>query len=1163
MKPNFALDITESHVSLLHRTSRGWMPVGEVAFDNPDLEEAIGYLRASALGLSPQGMTTKLVLPRSQVLYLTVEAPGPDKATRRAQILEALDGRTPYAPDELVFDWWGKGPEVRVAVVARETLEEAEAFAETHRLNPVSFVTIPDSPEFAGEPWFGTSKLSAKLLPEGEKVTRDQDPVTILSRDRSETKSDTDAAGSEGADADKTGEGTDTAGKDADTKAAEAIAEAEAAAKAETEAEERAAAEAERVAADRAEADRMRAEATAREAEAERLLTERREAEKAARRVEEEAARRAATAALAAEKPAATPALDGDAGGGNATGTDSPVPTFASRRREERRAEPPLSTATSAATPALQAASPGNGFSAIARPPAAPPAAPSVAPPMAPPVASPTAAPSGTPRPLGSQSATTPVAAGPSLGGAPGKDGAGAMPSIGNPAPAQNVKAADGSGTGDKSTLPQPQQAGPLTGEKTPAGSDAKDVSTQDVAATEAAAGPAPNSAPTPAAGLAKPSAGPATPADAGKAPTVRIVPQGDVPPSQAGKTLLPRAPASGSPASGSAAPTRPVSSEGLSPAKRLAAMVTAAKIPGRNGSAPPRKPAIPAAQSSESSASTAKDLPQRPKALTPRSAATPGSDATGMGAFGDRVHRQRGKPRFLGLALTGVLLVVLALIAAWSSVYLSRDDSAPETIGVAGTETPGAVSTAALPGDAATDSPQQEVPTAETVAEEAEPLPAASETAETAAQTGSETETTTKTTTATDFRPEITDDAEAAGPGPAGPASEAGQQDEIVLAAMDGPPPAFDAITLPRPGTGPDAPPEAAAPPPPAGTRYEFEPDGTIRAGTTGVVTPDGFWLIAARPPILPPERPAGAEPEAETAEPQAAETGSRAETDTSATPGSDLPQDPAAEIASEPATETETAAGTTDTPPAGPAEDGAEADAELVFAPSSEVTRRRPETRPASAEPPEQDDSAPPASEQAEDDAALSTTADSQLAGARPRLRPEELAEAASLAAAAAAAEAEAAAARLAALPVPISLRPAGRPADFSRAVAAAVASATQASTAAAAAPAQRQAAPAEIEEEDEPEVAVSAAPRIPTRASVAQQATFSNAINLSRINLIGVYGTASNRYALVRSGNGRFTKVKVGDRIDGGTVAAITSNELRYQKGGRMLSLAMPRG
>ena len=97
----------------------------------------------------------------------------------------------------------------------------------------------------------------------------------------------------------------------------------------------------------------------------------------------------------------------------------------------------------------------------------------------------------------------------------------------------------------------------------------------------------------------------------------------------------------------------------------------------------------------------------------------------------------------------------------------------------------------------------------------------------------------------------------------------------------------------------------------------------------------------------------------------------------------------------------------------------------------------------------------------------------------------------------------------------------------------------------------------------EDEEPDVAQTRAPKIPTTASVAKNATFANAINLRQTNLIGVYGTPSRRYALVRLGSGQYKKIKVGDRVDGGTVAAITENEVRYKKGGRMVALAMPRG
>jgi hypothetical protein len=83
------------------------------------------------------------------------------------------------------------------------------------------------------------------------------------------------------------------------------------------------------------------------------------------------------------------------------------------------------------------------------------------------------------------------------------------------------------------------------------------------------------------------------------------------------------------------------------------------------------------------------------------------------------------------------------------------------------------------------------------------------------------------------------------------------------------------------------------------------------------------------------------------------------------------------------------------------------------------------------------------------------------------------------------------------------------------------------------------------------------------IPSNVSVARQATVEEAISLNRINLIGVFGRPSDRRALVRLPSGRYVKVQVGDRVDGGIVAGISDSALQYQKGGRTISLAMPQG
>ena len=46
----------------------------------------------------------------------------------------------------------------------------------------------------------------------------------------------------------------------------------------------------------------------------------------------------------------------------------------------------------------------------------------------------------------------------------------------------------------------------------------------------------------------------------------------------------------------------------------------------------------------------------------------------------------------------------------------------------------------------------------------------------------------------------------------------------------------------------------------------------------------------------------------------------------------------------------------------------------------------------------------------------------------------------------------------------------------------------------------------------------------------------------------------------HALVRMPSGKYVKVKVGDRLDGGQVAAISDNQLSYVKNGKTLVLKM---
>jgi hypothetical protein len=518
-----------------------------------------------------------------------------------------------------------------------------------------------------------------------------------------------------------------------------------------------------------------------------------------------------------------------------------------------------------------------------------------------------------------------------------------------------------------------------------------------------------------------------------------------------------------------------------------LGALVTAPGIAGSK----PRKPVPPPTVPDPRVAPVAGQPldPARKPAATEKPAQRP----AGLG-LGGKAPPVRGKPRYLGLILTGVLLLLLALVAAWSSFSLASWQGGDA-----------AVETAAAP-DAAADVP---APADEIAADLQDPEALAdAPLTEAAASDASLTEG-----DPADLPPA---DVAAADPAPdtqvltdaaASNATASEPQDEIFLATMDAAPNAPDPLSLPQPDARGDPLPAAQPAPPPFGTVYQFDADGNIVPTPEGIITPEGVLLIAGKPPVLPLPRPEGlTAPAADAATLPA--TGADAAT---ATPAEEFPVDPA-------------------------------------------LVGKRPKLRPEGLAPV----AAP------NDDASLAPEAGTRVASLRPQPRP-----AAILAAAATSDAVETAVqnASLAAavlndpntspLAVSISRKPAARPADLSRAVEAAVAAAVRTPEPEAEAPPEK-AAP---EADNEPEMA-SAAPKLPTSASVAKQATFKNAINLSKINLIGVYGTPSSRYALVRQANGKYKKVKVGDKIDGGKVAAITSTEVRYQKGSKMLTLAMPK-
>lgn len=986
MKPTFALDLTRESIGLLHRTPKGWLPLGEVAFDAPDLSEALDYLRKTALGLSPMGVATKVVLPNSQILYTEVHAPGPSRDEKRKQILTALEGRTPYPVEDLVIDWSGKGAAVKVAVVARETLAEAEAFATQHRLNPVSFVAIPEDGHFVGEPWFGPSEAAATILAKGETVDRDRDAIVVLQRELP---------------------------------------------------------------------------------------------------VPEKSV---------AEEPAGMPALELSE---QLAADVEPEPA------PELTAEPdtvPASDDADEPLPGLEEAFNADILPAVPDTPAPEQFAPED---------------DETGEDLLPSDPTAEIEPEPAS-----SDPVAAAPSGPTPRAAAEVEEAPFAHVTDTTAFPEAEDDLPPVKPDTAA--DLDDDLPPALPAAAMVAFASRRSVGTGGADAGPRSVEPAVRAFGKPVEDLPAIPR----PTLAAAKALP------------AGPSR------SGPAKGLGGIVTAPTLPGT------RKVKGKGLPSS--------DVP-RPPGLAAAGAKTL---VKAGGTFGARTP-QRGRPRYLGMILTALLLVFLALVAAWSSFYLAQGDQPAEGSAVAdaGSDTVPGVDdemladmqdpegmTGPLPEAEGAGLPQADALATEPAAPDVnlateDPVdpPAPDAVAETIPQPIPEPAPLT----------EVTTDLVAAQP-------LAEDQDEIFLAAMDAPPPALDALALPVPEAVADAAPEAPAPPPPFGTVYQFDTNGLLKPTPDGILSPDGVFLVAGKPPLLPPARS-----DVATAAAQAAAA---------------VSAPPAPTAATAPAGDPSLAAVL---PPVA----GADAtDPALLTPPVDEAAPVPSDPAMAGFRPRPRPDAVTPGPD---DDAALATGDATEFAGLRPLPRPASVLAAASssrpaetltddtlttdLGAQGASLTAQrdaalaAASAEQAANPsiIAISRRPAARPRDLSRAVEAAVAAAVREPApeeVAAAAPAP-DLKPEEQDELDEPDTA-SAAPKIPTKASVAKQATFVNAINLSKTNLIGVYGSQSKRYALIRQSNGRYKKVRVGDKIEGGTVQAITENEVRYQKGGKLIALKMPK-
>ncbi|MBD3663677.1 hypothetical protein [Sulfitobacter aestuariivivens] len=476
---------------------------------------------------------------------------------------------------------------------------------------------------------------------------------------------------------------------------------------------------------------------------------------------------------------------------------------------------------------------------------------------------------------------------------------------------------------------------------------------------------------------------------------------------------------------------------------------------------------------------------------------AEPRTEAERMTVFGAR-HEDDigGKPRYLGLILITALLVFLAGVAAWASVFLDDGLNLSRLLGNRETVA------ATTPSPVASET---ETPMIVEVEDDVEPVVTAS-----LSPALTEEDTAVLDALSTPVVPRDIalspeeQEAKYAATGiwpvaPQVPPDPAGliDIDDLYMTSIDPVSTSNDAIALPAvSGFATDTALSNVPAPLAAGTLFALDDSGLVVPTAQGAISPDGITVYLGRPPAVPPTTP----------------------TRFRAIPTDDRIREALA--AFRPQTRPDDLAETTER-------------AQLDGLTRTELSELRPQLRPRSVQ------------ELAQANALAEAEAAAATAAAAVAVTPQDTEQAVQAAIQASAFQ------NPTRLAIKASTRPDVRPRNFARIVRRA----------------QRTPQP-QADRETRVAAAATIAPRtvspkIPSKTSVAKQATVRNAINLRKVNLIGVYGKPSSRRALVRLGNGRYKKVVVGDRIDGGRVSAIGDSELRYTKGGRNLVLKMPSG
>lgn len=1079
---NIALFLSSDGIALAHRQIAGnWAMIGETALDVPDLNAALTELRGLAVEREGDAFQTLLVLPDDQILYTSLTAPTADPELTAFRIEEGLEGLTPYAVTELEYDWRAlEEDRVKIAVVARETLDEARGFASQYGFTSKGFAAMPPMERFPGVPTFdlGDEVAAMGFTAEGiafgpdsfgqpePELTPEPDPEPQREEVAAEPAPEQAPKPERTPAPDPTPEPDATAPvapepSDAPAPPPEPVPEPL------PKDQNSALADALQVAAD-ASAERDAARGDAVESDAPPVQSI--EDPSVSGPIAPIASDRASDIAPAPATPETppTPTAPPEAVGDGGDDDDALPPALSPAALTARQRARALRGDPASSVDAPVPPGPSGQVSATRGPATAPDGVGrSITPPGTPPTTSGSDAPG---RVLPNPERGSLVGQRSSRLGLAHPDGpSGTAPPASSPAQQAPAPAATA-----RDATPMPRLAEQLQ-------------RVRNASKSRPSGAPAPKPQPP--------------------RPRVEITPQPNLGATGATATRRP-----------SPFDTAPPAASGDASAKpgRLAGLMNRGKeSPPKSATAEAPAQAAPETPAAAAAPGLGGLLRRRTKATEVAPAGAAAAAATGDETFSSgllvrKSVRPTGGSFKTGLVLTAILLLLLALVAIWSAVFLPNSAVAR----LFGVGTQEVATTSGLPAPEVISAPPVIGATQGAAPTEAVQPSLADEAAADGVDLAEDDPTVIVETPVVDTDPiDVAAAEEAALPDidadldlPPLPVIDQGQNpsveeaealyaddgiwarsperpdlapfdllDRVYTASIDPEVSAFDAVALPDPGVNPGETLRRFPPPPPFGTEFNLTEDGLVAATPQGVLTSEGAFVILGTPPgfvaIPRPREVAPAAPAIDAEE---------------AVLGTFRPAERPGDLAE--TRERQVLGGLTEV----------------------ELSERRPAARPASPQEAAAQASLFPGGDGAADPDAVDAAVAQALEGTE--------------------------------LAVARSLLPQTRPGNIAQIVASADRTPTEAPTAVAAS-------------------AVAAGPSIPSNADVSRAATERNAIRLRNVNLIGVSGSASDRRALVRLASGRFVRVTVGDRLDGGRVAAIGETTLQYVRSGRTVTLEIP--